>query len=110
MRIALKGVPENQMAMPEGIVSARIDPKTGCPARSGQRGTIFEYFREGNVPECDDVEELPDIFNDAGGIDPEPDDDDANRVDSASNGGGAPDRETEEYRTRRRSWRPSSWP
>jgi penicillin-binding protein 1A len=75
MRLALRGVPENAMAMPEGIVSVRIDPQTGCPARSGQRGTIFEYFREGHVPECDDVEELPDIFNDAGGIDPEPEED-----------------------------------
>jgi len=72
MRLALKGVPENQMAMPEGIVSARIDPQTGCPARSGQRGTIFEFFREGHVPECDDVEELPDIFNAAGSVDPDP--------------------------------------
>ena len=72
MRIALKGVPENQMEMPEGIVSVRIDPQTGCPARSGQLGTIFEYFREGHVPECENVEELPDIFNEAGSIDPDP--------------------------------------
>jgi penicillin-binding protein 1A len=75
MRIALKGVPENQMAMPDGIVSVRIDPKTGCPARSGQRGTIFEYFREGHVPECENVEELPDIFNEAGSVDPDPEED-----------------------------------
>jgi penicillin-binding protein 1A len=75
MRLALKGVPENQMPMPEGIVSVRIDPQTGCPARSGQRGTIFEYFREGHVPECDDAEALPDIFNDAGSLDPEPEED-----------------------------------
>jgi penicillin-binding protein 1A len=72
IRLALRGVPENQMAMPEGIVSVRIDPQTGCPARSGQRGTIFEFFREGHVPECDDVEELPNIFNDAGSVDPDP--------------------------------------
>lgn len=71
MRIALQGVPENQMAMPEGIVSARIDPKTGCPARAGQRNTTFEYFREGHVPECADVEEIPDVFNDPGVIDPD---------------------------------------
>ena len=69
MRIALRGVPENQMAMPEGIASVRIDPKTGCPARAGQRNTIFEYFREGHIPVCDDVEELPTIFNDPGPTD-----------------------------------------
>ena len=72
-RIALAGVPENQMPMPEGIVSVRIDPESGCPARSGQRGAIFEVFRDGQVPECEVVDELPDIFNDASGIDPEPD-------------------------------------
>ena len=74
MRLALKGVPENQMPMPEGIVSVRIDPATGCPARAGQRNTIFEYFREGHVPVCEDVEELPDLFNGAGSTDPEPED------------------------------------
>ena len=72
MRLALRGVPENQMPMPDGIVSVRIDPATGCPARAGQRDTIFEYFREGHVPVCEDVEELPDLFNDASGSDPEP--------------------------------------
>ena len=74
MRLALQGLPENQMPMPEGIVSVRIDPATGCPARAGQRNTIFEYFRDGHVPVCEDVEELPDLFNDAGSIDPEPED------------------------------------
>ena len=72
MRLALRGVPENQMPMPDGIVSVRIDPATGCPARAGQLNTIFEYFREGHVPVCEDVEELPDLFNDASGTDPEP--------------------------------------
>jgi len=72
MRIALKGVPEHQLPMPEGIVSALIDRATGCPARAGQRNTLFEFFREGHIPECENVQELPDIFNDAAGID-EPD-------------------------------------
>ena len=70
MRIALRGVPENQMAMPAGIVSRRIDRATGCPARAGQPNSTFEFFREGQVPECEDVEDLPNIFNDAAGIDP----------------------------------------
>jgi penicillin-binding protein 1A len=82
MRIALKGVPENQMAMPEGIVSARIDPNTGCPARPGQRGTIFEFFREGHVPVCEDSEALPDIFNDAGSIDADPEAEDEEEAES----------------------------
>jgi len=70
MRMAMRGVPEHQMAMPEGIVSALIDRETGCPARAGQRNTIFELFREGHVPVCENVESVPDIFNDAGGVDP----------------------------------------
>ncbi len=73
MRIALKGVPEHQMPMPEGIVSVRIDRKTGCPARVGQSGTMFEKFREGYVPTCDQLENASDPFNDAAGIDPVPD-------------------------------------
>ena len=60
------------MPMPEGIVSVLIDRETGCPARAGQRNVVFEVFREGRVPDCEVVDELPDIFNDASGIDPEP--------------------------------------
>jgi penicillin-binding protein 1A len=76
-RIAFEGVPEHQMPMPEGIVSVLIDRETGCPARAGQRNVVFEVFREGHVPDCEVVEELPDIFNDASGIDPEPEEEPA---------------------------------
>ena len=69
VRLALDGVPENQMPMPKGIVSALIDRASGCPARAGQRDVVFEVFREGNVPECEHVEALPDIFNETTAID-----------------------------------------
>jgi penicillin-binding protein 1A len=68
IRYGLAGVPENQLPMPEGIVSVRITKDTGCPARAGQLDTTWEVFREGHVPECEDVELLPDIFNDTSGI------------------------------------------
>jgi penicillin-binding protein 1A len=68
-RIALKDVPNNQMPMPEGIVTVRIDRKTGCPARAGQADTIFELFREGHVPECQTELDTPRIFNDTMGVD-----------------------------------------
>jgi penicillin-binding protein 1A len=68
-RLALAGVPEHQMPMPEGIVSVLIAKQTGCPARAGQPDVTFEVFREGHVPECETIEELPDIFNDTTGID-----------------------------------------
>jgi len=74
MRVALRGVPQHQMDMPEGIVSARINAETGCIARAGERNTIFEYFREGHEPECESSAEPPDIFNDAAGSDPVEDD------------------------------------
>ncbi len=68
MREALRGVPENQMPIPTGIVSVLIDRETGCPARAGQRNVTFEVFRQDHVPECETVEELPDIFNDTTGV------------------------------------------
>lgn len=69
IRYGLAGVPENQMPMPDGIVSVRISKTTGCPARAGQADWTFEVFREGHVPECEMVEDLPDIFNDTTGLD-----------------------------------------
>ncbi len=73
-RLALAGVPENQMPMPEGIVSVRIDRATGCPARAGQGNAVFEVFREGNVPTCEFGDAAADIFNNASGIDAPPED------------------------------------
>ncbi len=70
MRIALDGVPESQMDMPEGIISVKIDRTTGCPAGAGQLNTMFEYFRVGHEPECENQVDVLDIFNDASGIDP----------------------------------------
>ena len=43
---ALEGVPETALRQPPGIVSVRIDPKSGLVARSGNSNAIFEYFRE----------------------------------------------------------------
>ena len=63
MERALAGVPENQMEMPPGILRQRIDRETGCPARAGQRNTTFELFREGMVPECEELEEVPDVLD-----------------------------------------------
>ena len=76
-RIALEGVPENQMPMPEGIVSVLIDRETGCPARAGQLNVTFEVFRDGHVPKCDSADEVPDIFNNAAGIDAPPEEESA---------------------------------
>ncbi len=63
-RLAFAGVPNHRMPMPDGIVSRKINRATGCPAAAGDPNAMFEYFREGSVPECEHVEDLPDIFND----------------------------------------------
>jgi len=64
-RLALKGVPNQQMPMPEGIVSVRISKTTGCPAGAGHpfEDVMFEHFREEFVPVCDDSVGGPNIFN-----------------------------------------------
>ncbi|MGI9200641.1 MAG: penicillin-binding protein 1A [Woeseiaceae bacterium] len=82
MGAALKGVAENQMAMPEEMVMQRIDRATGCPARAGQPNATFEYFREGHVPDCEAPDATPDIFNDVTGVDPVEDDEDGEEDES----------------------------
>jgi penicillin-binding protein 1A len=77
MRIALRGAPEHQMEMPDGIINQRINRKTGCPARAGEPNAIFEMFREGHVPTCENGGDAVDPFNDPTGIDePETEEDD----------------------------------
>jgi penicillin-binding protein 1A len=67
MRIALQGVPQQQMDMPEGIVTVRISKTTGCPVSASHpfEDVMFEHFREDFLPECDPVEGQLDIFNTA---------------------------------------------
>ena len=50
MAVALKGIREQKLEPPEGLVTVRIDPTTGLLAGSGQADAIFETFRESNVP------------------------------------------------------------
>lgn len=53
MEAALEGVKEIQRPQPTGVVTVRIDPKTGLQARPDNEAAIFEYFREDNVPELE---------------------------------------------------------
>ena len=65
VRIALKGVPNHRMDMPEGIVTVRISKTTGCPASAAHppEDVMFEHFREDFVPVCEIDDVVPDIFN-----------------------------------------------
>ena len=51
MRSALKGVKQQKIELPEGLVTVRIDPASGLLAGSGQSDAIFETFREEFVPQ-----------------------------------------------------------
>ncbi len=50
MEKAMKGVPEKIKEVPQGIVTVKIDPKTGLLAAQGQTNAIFEIFRTDNIP------------------------------------------------------------
>lgn len=50
MRDALQGVEEKPLEQPPGMVSVRIDPKTGKLANPTTQGAIFEYFLADQVP------------------------------------------------------------
>jgi penicillin-binding protein 1A len=51
MESALQGMPKAALAQPPGLVTVRIDSKTGLRLRSGQAGGLFELFRPDNVPQ-----------------------------------------------------------
>ena len=50
MRDSLQGVEEKDLEQPSGMVSVRIDPKTGKLANPTTQGAIFEYFLADQVP------------------------------------------------------------
>ena len=50
MRKALQGKPERPLVQPDGMVTIKIDPKTGLALAPGQPGGIFETFRKELTP------------------------------------------------------------
>ena len=50
MGAALSGQPETEWSRPEGLVTVRIDPKTGQRTDGEDGQAIFETFREENLP------------------------------------------------------------
>lgn len=47
---ALKSVPIESTKAPKGIVTVKIDPRSGLLARPGQKNAIFEVFTQETVP------------------------------------------------------------
>ncbi|MEJ2552615.1 MAG: penicillin-binding protein 1A [Gammaproteobacteria bacterium] len=50
MRAALRDIPDHSFERPPGLVTVRIDPKTGLLADSKDRKAIFETFMADHVP------------------------------------------------------------
>ncbi len=51
MREALAGSAETELTQPDGMITVRIDPKTGLLAGAHQRDAIFETFRTDYAPQ-----------------------------------------------------------
>lgn len=65
MATALRGVPEVEPVVPDGIMALRIDPTTGIRADNDENG-IYEYFYHENPPP-EIEEQLPSLFDDLEG-------------------------------------------
>ena len=50
MRVALAGKPEKQQARPDGLVTMKINAESGQAATDADTNTVFEIFRQENVP------------------------------------------------------------
>lgn len=53
MGAALKGTPESPITQPPGIVSVRINKKTGKPTTAADPDAMFEYFLADQVPKTE---------------------------------------------------------
>ena len=61
MRDALTGIEEKELEQPPGLVSVRIDPKTGKLANVTTQDAVFEFFLSEQVPteQTEAVENIP---------------------------------------------------
>ncbi len=50
MEDALRGAPETALPQPAGIVTMKIDPKSGTPADPRQANAVFEFFMREHAP------------------------------------------------------------
>lgn len=68
IRAGLKGAPNHQMPMPQGIVTVRISKTTGCQATANTpiEDVMFEHFKEDALPDCKIETSQPEIFNVSG--------------------------------------------
>jgi len=65
MRESLRGRPETILEQPPGLVSIRIDAKTGLPSTINSETTLFEFFRESHAPHTDSYNSQSSKSNDS---------------------------------------------
>jgi penicillin-binding protein 1A len=63
MSTALRGIPDVEPVIPDGVLALRIDPVTGVRADNDENG-VYEYFYHENPPPEVEVE-LPSMFGDS---------------------------------------------
>jgi penicillin-binding protein 1A len=51
MQVALREIPEETLPVPAGVVTIKIDPRTGRVASPTQQDAIFEYFLQEHAPQ-----------------------------------------------------------
>jgi penicillin-binding protein 1A len=59
MRSALKGVPQERLPKPSGLVNVRINPSTGKLAEAGDASAIYETVQADHVPTADTNPDTP---------------------------------------------------
>lgn len=62
MKHALSGVPERTWTMPPGLVTVRIDSKTGLRCGPGDRNAIWVTFRKGHLPPWNNGKHAPSLY------------------------------------------------
>ncbi|MEE8464093.1 MAG: peptidase, partial [Gammaproteobacteria bacterium] len=53
MRVALQGMPDSRLPVPDGLITVRISPETGCLTGTDDRSAIFEILPREKIPACD---------------------------------------------------------
>ena len=67
MGTALKGVPDVPWSMPSGLVTVRIDSKTGLRCGPDDPNAMWEVFRQDNVPPMTPSKQAPSLYGGGGG-------------------------------------------
>ena len=63
----LKGVAKTPPPMPSGLVTVRIDSKTGLRCSANDPNAIWETYRSDNLPPMSQSQQAPSLYGGSGG-------------------------------------------